>query len=58
MRTPAAFVIAIRALQSGAPREVQAGLAIEADGTFTLQTGLFWFVKANSSIPTACRARP
>jgi ubiquinone/menaquinone biosynthesis C-methylase UbiE len=42
MRTPAALVAAIRALQTGAPAEVQRGLRIETDGSFTARTGLFW----------------
>jgi ubiquinone/menaquinone biosynthesis C-methylase UbiE len=42
MRTPPVTVEAIRRLQQGAPTEVQEGLAIEADGSFTAQTGLFW----------------
>ncbi|MGC8518295.1 MAG: class I SAM-dependent methyltransferase [Steroidobacteraceae bacterium] len=46
MRTPEASVVAIRTLQSGAPREVQDALALEVDGSFVLQTGLFWLVKA------------
>ena len=49
MRTPEASVAAIRALQSGAPREVQEALAREADGRFVLHTGLFWLVKASES---------
>ena len=48
MRTPETSVAAIRALQSAAPREVQEALALEADGSFVLQTGLFWLVKARS----------
>lgn len=42
MRTPPESVAAIRALQQGAPREVQAALAMEADGSFTPHVGLFW----------------
>ena len=42
MRTPEPLVTAIRLLQSGAPAEVQRALRIEADGSFTWQTGLFW----------------
>lgn len=42
MRTTAALVTAIRVLQAGAPAEVQRALAIEADGSFTARTGLFW----------------
>lgn len=42
MRVPADTVAAIRRLQVGAPSEVHDGLAIEADGSFTVRTGLFW----------------
>jgi ubiquinone/menaquinone biosynthesis C-methylase UbiE len=42
MRTPDALVRAIRMLQSGAPLEVQHALNIEANGSFTARTGLFW----------------
>ncbi|MET0279627.1 MAG: class I SAM-dependent methyltransferase [Steroidobacteraceae bacterium] len=42
MRTPAEDAAAIRRLQTGAPREVRDGLAIEADGSFTARVGLFW----------------
>jgi ubiquinone/menaquinone biosynthesis C-methylase UbiE len=42
MRTPEALVTAIRMLQTGAPAEVQRALRIEADGSFTWRTGLFW----------------
>ena len=42
MRTPAAQVTAIRTLQQAAPAEVHRALHIEADGSFTPQTGLFW----------------
>jgi ubiquinone/menaquinone biosynthesis C-methylase UbiE len=42
MRTPPASVSIIRALQNEAPREVQEALAFEADGSFTVRTGLFW----------------
>jgi ubiquinone/menaquinone biosynthesis C-methylase UbiE len=42
MRTPAPLVTAIRLLQNGAPAEVQRALRIEADGSFTARTGLFW----------------
>jgi ubiquinone/menaquinone biosynthesis C-methylase UbiE len=42
MRTPEALVTAIRMLQSNAPAEVQSALALEADGSFTARTGLFW----------------
>jgi ubiquinone/menaquinone biosynthesis C-methylase UbiE len=42
MRTPDALITAIRILQQGAPGEVQRALNIEADGSFTARTGLFW----------------
>jgi ubiquinone/menaquinone biosynthesis C-methylase UbiE len=42
MRTPEALVTAIRMLQAHAPAEVQRALNIEADGSFTATTGLFW----------------
>jgi len=42
MRTPEALVTAIRMLQTGAAAEVQRALNIEADGSFTPRTGLFW----------------
>jgi|KBSSwiStaDraftv2_1062776.scaffolds.fasta_scaffold232679_2 ubiquinone/menaquinone biosynthesis C-methylase UbiE len=42
MRTPPESVATIRRLESGAPREVCDALAIDADGSFTLRTGLFW----------------
>lgn len=42
MRTPPEARDAIRRLQAGAPRQVHEGLAIESDGSFTVQTGLFW----------------
>ncbi len=42
MRTPEALVAAIRMLQNGASAEVQRALRIEADGSFTPRTGLFW----------------
>jgi ubiquinone/menaquinone biosynthesis C-methylase UbiE len=42
MRAPQAMVSAIRILQTGAPAEVQRALNIEADGSFTPRTGLFW----------------
>jgi ubiquinone/menaquinone biosynthesis C-methylase UbiE len=42
MRTPAERVAVIRSLQDQAPSEVHSGLAIEADGSFTIRTGLFW----------------
>ncbi len=45
MDTPADRVAAIRDLQEAAPREVKEALAIEADGSFTLRTGLFWLRK-------------
>ena len=42
MRTPAERVAVIRSLQDQAPSEVRSGLAIEADGSFTIRTALFW----------------
>ena len=42
MRTPEAFVTAIRMLQTGAPAEVQRALNIGPDGSFSAHTGLFW----------------
>ena len=42
MRTPEALVTAIRMLQAAAPTEVRLALNIEADGSFTPRTGLFW----------------
>lgn len=48
MRAPADRVAVIRSLQEGAPREVREALAIEPDGSFTIQTGLFWFHKPES----------
>jgi ubiquinone/menaquinone biosynthesis C-methylase UbiE len=45
MHTPADRVAVIRSLQEDAPREVRAALAIEADGAFTIRTGLFWLRK-------------
>lgn len=46
MHTPADAVAVIRALQEAAPREVREALAVEADGSFTIHTGLFWAHKA------------
>lgn len=46
MRTPPDSVAAIRRLQVGAPAEVARALAFGPDGSFTLQTGLFWAHKA------------
>jgi hypothetical protein len=42
MRTPSQRTAMIRTLQNEAPREVQEALAFEADGSFTVRTGLFW----------------
>lgn len=42
MGTPAEHVVAIRSLQRAAPAEVRRALSLEPDGSFTLQTGLFW----------------
>lgn len=41
MQTPPAQVAMLRTLQREAPAEVQQALALEADGTFTVTTGLF-----------------
>jgi ubiquinone/menaquinone biosynthesis C-methylase UbiE len=46
MRTPTDRAAVIRSLQEGAPREVRQALHIEADGSFTIRTGLFWLRKA------------
>ncbi|HUA24303.1 MAG TPA: methyltransferase domain-containing protein [Steroidobacteraceae bacterium] len=45
MNTPADRGAVIRSLQEGAPREVAQALQIEADGSFAIQTGLFWLHK-------------
>jgi len=45
MGTPLDRVATIRGLQEAAPREVREALAIEADGSFTIRTGLFWLRK-------------
>lgn len=45
MRTPADRAAVIRSLQDGAPQEVRQALHIEADGSFTIQSGLFWLRK-------------
>jgi ubiquinone/menaquinone biosynthesis C-methylase UbiE len=45
MHTPADRAAVIRSLQEGAPREVAQALQIEADGSFVIQTGLFWLRK-------------
>jgi ubiquinone/menaquinone biosynthesis C-methylase UbiE len=42
MQTPAERIAAIRTLQQQCPSEVVAALAIEADGSFTPRTGLWW----------------
>jgi ubiquinone/menaquinone biosynthesis C-methylase UbiE len=42
MRTPEGLVTAIQMLQASAPAEVRRSLNIEADGSFTARTGLFW----------------
>lgn len=41
MNTPAPVAATIRALQQGAPREVCEGLALEEDGSFSPEVGLF-----------------
>ena len=46
MGTPSDRVGVIRGLQESAPREVREALAIEADGSFTLRTALFWAHRA------------
>jgi ubiquinone/menaquinone biosynthesis C-methylase UbiE len=45
MHTPEDRAAVIRSLQNGAPREVGQALRIEADGSFAIQTGLFWLHK-------------
>jgi ubiquinone/menaquinone biosynthesis C-methylase UbiE len=45
MRTPADRVAVIRSMQEAAPREVREALRIEADGSFAIETGLFWLRK-------------
>lgn len=42
MRTPDERVAMIRTLQREAPREVQDALSIQANGSFTVRTGLWW----------------
>ncbi|EIC29137.1 MULTISPECIES: class I SAM-dependent methyltransferase [Methylomicrobium] len=42
IRTPPSKVAMIREIQIEAPREVREALAIEEDGSFTIQTGLLW----------------
>jgi len=42
MRTPPERVAAIRTLMTEAPAEVREALKVTGDGSFTLQTGLFW----------------
>ena len=42
MRTPTQNVAMIRQMQHDAPREVREALAMEADGSFTIRTGLWW----------------
>jgi ubiquinone/menaquinone biosynthesis C-methylase UbiE len=42
MNTPPEHVAAIRSLQRTAPAEVRQTLCYEPDGSFVLQTGLFW----------------
>ncbi len=46
MRTPPDSVAAIRNLQVKSPAEVVRVLAFDRDGSFTVQTGLFWAHKA------------
>lgn len=45
MRTPADRVAVIRSMQEAAPQEVRKALRVEADGSFTIETGLFWLRK-------------
>lgn len=45
MGTPGDRVAVLRSLQQGAPHEVREALQIEADGSFTIRTGLFWLRK-------------
>jgi ubiquinone/menaquinone biosynthesis C-methylase UbiE len=47
MHTPQERVAVIRSLQLAAPREVQQALALEPDGSFSVQTGLFWGRKSS-----------
>ena len=42
MRTPEDRIATIRSLQQQAPDEVQRAMHFEADGSFTVETGLFW----------------
>jgi hypothetical protein len=42
MRTPAAKIEVIKMIQAEASQEVVDALAIEADGSFTMRTSLFW----------------
>jgi len=42
MRTSALRIEMLRALQTESPQEVRDALSIKADGSFNLQTGLFW----------------
>ena len=42
MRTPASHATMIRTLQREAPSEVREALVIEEDGSFTVQTALYW----------------
>jgi ubiquinone/menaquinone biosynthesis C-methylase UbiE len=51
METPADRVAVIRSLQEGAPHEVREALQIEADGSFTVRTGLFWLRKPPEAAP-------
>lgn len=45
MRTPADRIAVIRSMQAAAPQEVREALRIEANGSFAIQTGLFWLRK-------------
>lgn len=48
MQTPAPSADAIRALQTGASAEVRRHFGLEADGSFTLDTGFFQGLRAGS----------
>lgn len=58
MRTPAQNVAMIRQMQHDAPREVREALAIEQDGSFTVQTGLWWARAASPVSPNSAGTAP
>lgn len=58
MHTPTDRIAVIRSLQAGAPREVREALAIEPDGSFTIQSGLFWCRKPSTLDCRASTAAP